>query len=155
TEAVGNQHLHGAAALELQPIPALDAADYLVRCRVQPSPPEWQRLIDHVRDQPAGALAAALDSPLPLSLIRDTVHTPQDIDALLDPTRFTTSTDVEDYLLTQVLPVAYQDRPGHPTGRYSLQQAQQWLGYLATQMNRQRTRDLVWWRIHQWASPWP
>ena len=69
TDAVGTQHLYAAAALELQPVPAVDAADYLTRCQVQPLPQEWQRLIDHVRGQPDSALASALDSPLTLSLV--------------------------------------------------------------------------------------
>jgi hypothetical protein len=94
-----------------------------------------------------------LDSPLTLSLIRDTINTPDSIDALLDPTRFATREDVEDHLLARVLPAAYHDRPGHHTGPYSLDQAQHWLGYIATRMNCQHTRDLVWWRVHQWPPP--
>lgn len=35
-DAVAGGHLHGAAALELLPVPANEAADYLLRCQVQP-----------------------------------------------------------------------------------------------------------------------
>src|SRR5262249_49524250 len=115
----------------------------------------WQRLIDHIRNHPAGAVASALDSPLTLSLIRDAFRGVDGSDVLLDQTRFATREDVEDYLIAWVVPAAYADRPGRPTERYSLEEAQCWLGYVAARMNRQHTRDLVWWRVHQWAPAAP
>lgn len=151
--AVGTQHLHGAAALELQPVPAADAAEYLTRCQLQPLPREWQRLVDYIRERPDSAVASALDSPLTLSLIRDAFRVPHEVDDLLHPTRFSTRAEVEDYLLAKILPTAYKDRPGQPPGRYSLEQARRWLGYIASRMNGQRTRDLAWWRVHRWVSP--
>jgi hypothetical protein len=150
-DAVGTQHLHGAAVLELQPISAGDAADYVARCQVRPMPPEWQRLVDHLRAQPESPLASALAAPLILSLLRDAFRTPEGVDELLDPARFGTPAEIEAHLVDQVLPVAYTDRLGHPVGRYSLQKARHWLGRIASHMNGQYTRDLVWWRVHQWA----
>jgi hypothetical protein len=52
-DAVADGHLHGAAALELLPVPAPEAADYLIRCQVRPPPPAWQRLAQHLRFPPS------------------------------------------------------------------------------------------------------
>jgi hypothetical protein len=151
TDAVAGGHLHGAAALELLPVPAQDAADYLIRCRVQPPPPAWQRLAEHLRAAPDSAVSAALDNPLMLTLVRDTFSAPAEVDDLLTPGRFATRAEVEGHLLDRVLPAAYRPRPGQPPPPYTLDQATRWLGYLATGMNHRDTRDLAWWHLHQWA----
>jgi hypothetical protein len=151
TTAVAGGHLHGAAALELLPVPAQEAADYLIRCQVQPPPPAWQRLTEHLRAVPDSAVSTALDNPLMLTLVRDTFATPAEIDDLLTPGRFTTRAEVEAHLLDRVLPAAYRPRPGQPPPLYSLDQATRWLGYLASEMNHRDTRDLAWWHVRQWA----
>jgi hypothetical protein len=151
TEAVAGGHLHGAAALELLPVPAREAADYLIRCQVQPPPSAWQRLAEHLRAMPDSPLSTALDNPLTLTLVRDSISTPAEVDDLLTPGRFTGRAEVEEYLLDRVLPAAYRPRPGRRPAPYSCEQATRWLGYLATEMNYRNTRDLAWWHIHQWA----
>jgi hypothetical protein len=151
TDAVAGGHLHGAAALELLPVPAQDAADYLIRCRVQPPPPAWQRLAEHLRAAPDSAVSAELDNPLMLTLVRDTFSVPAEVDDLLTPGRFATRAAVEGHLLDRVLPAAYRPRPGQSPPPYTLDQATRWLGYLATEMNHRDTRDLAWWHLHQWA----
>jgi hypothetical protein len=153
-EAVGGGHLHGAAALELLPVPAREAADYLIRCQVQPTPPAWQRLAEHLRTMSDSPVSAALDNPLMLTLVRDTFPGPGEVDDLLIPDRFTDRADVEAYLLDRVLPTAYRFRPGRPPAAYDPEQARRWLGFLASEMNRRDTRDLAWWQIRQW-SPAP
>jgi hypothetical protein len=150
-DAVGGGHLHGAAALELLPVSAKDAADYLIRCQVQPSPPAWERLAEHLRAAPDSVVSTALDNPLMLTLVRDTFATPAEVDGLLAPGRFTSRAEVEGYLLDRVLPAAYRPRPGDRPPLYSCEHAARWLGYLATEMNHRDTRDLAWWRIYQWA----
>src|SRR5262249_49486242 len=90
TDAVAEGHLHGAAALELLPVPvpASEAADYLIRCQLRPAPPAWQRLAEHLRAAPDSTLSTALDVPLMLTLVRDTFLAADEIDALLTPGRF-------------------------------------------------------------------
>jgi len=149
-DAVADGHLHGAAALELLPVPAPEAADYLIRCRVQPPPPAWQRLAGHLRSVPDSPVSSALDSPLMLTLTRDTFPDPDELDNLLTPGRFASRVEVEAYLLDRVLPAAYRPRLGDQPP-YSLEQARRWLSFLATEMNCQNTRDLAWWNIRNWA----
>jgi hypothetical protein len=152
TDAVAGGHLHGAAALELLPVSAQEAADYLIRCQVQPTPPAWQRLAERLRSVPHSAVSTAFDNPLMLTLVRDTFPGPGEIDDLLTPGRFISRAGVEAYLLDRVLPAAYQPRAGAPPAPYSREQARCWLGFLATAMNHRDTRDLAWWHIRQWAA---
>lgn len=150
-DAVSGGHLHGAAALELLPVHAQEAADYLIRCQVQPPPLAWQRLADHLRVAPDSAVSTALDTPLMLTLIRDTFTDLNEVDDLLTPGRFTSRGEVDGYLLDRVLPAAYRSRPGQLPAPYNLEQATRWLGFLATEMNHRDTRDLAWWHIRHWA----
>lgn len=150
-DAVAGGHLHGAAALELLPVPAPEAADYLIRCQVQPPALDWQRLAEHLRSVPDSAVSTALNNPLMLTLVRDTFPATGGLDDLLRPGRFTSQAEVERYLLDRVLPAAYQPRLGEEPGPYRVEQARHWLGFLATEMNRRNTRDLAWWRIRQWS----
>jgi hypothetical protein len=86
-----------------------------------------------------------------LTLVRDTFPGSGEIDDLLTPGRFTCRAEVEGYLLDRVLPAAYEPHLGALPTPYGLDQADRWLGYLATEMNRRNTRDLAWWHIHEWA----
>ncbi|MDQ7911177.1 hypothetical protein RB614_42485 [Phytohabitans sp. ZYX-F-186] len=151
-EAVRRASLRGAAALALRPVPPRVAADYLARLHVAEPSPQWRRLVDRLRAAPGSPLAQALASPLTVSLARDTFPDPDELDELLAPDRFASPAEVEDHLLDRVLPAAYRERPGQPPGRYDLAHARRWLGFLATAMDREGTRELAWWRMHRWAS---
>jgi hypothetical protein len=154
-DAAGSEHLHRAAAVELQPVAPAQAAAYLGRCRVHPPPPGWQRLIDHVREAADSPVTRALDTPLMLALVRDTLTSDAQVDALLNPGRFSAPEQVQDELLDQVVPAAYAARPGQPPARYTAEQAERWLGFVAYRMRADHTRDLAWWRMTDWASAMP
>lgn len=151
-EAIGSGHLYGAAALELQPISGSEAADYLAQSQVQPLPPAWRRLVEHLRKQSDNVLTLALDSPLMLTLVRDTFQHQSEIEELLMPDKFNTREEVETHLLDRVLPTAYRDRPGQSPTPYHLDHARRWLSYIAAQMNSRTTRDLAWWQMHHWTA---
>jgi hypothetical protein len=150
-DAVTDGHLHGSAALELLPVSANDAAEYLARCQVQPLPGSWQRLTEHLRTTPESAVSKALDNPLTLTLVRDMFPTLTELDELLHSNRFASRADVESYLLDRVLPVAYRPRLGEPSPPYDLKKAHDWLSFLAASMNNSNTRDLAWWHMRNWA----
>ncbi|MEO3775452.1 hypothetical protein ABGB16_01090 [Micromonospora sp. B11E3] len=146
-QAVRGARLHGAAALELRPVPAVVAADYLARWQVAELPAPWRRFVQLLRSAPDSPLARALNSPLTVTLVRDTFPDPADLEELLAPDRFATPTEVEDHLLDMVLPVAYRRRPGQPSGPYDLPHASRWLTALATAMSR-HDGEFAWWRVH-------
>lgn len=151
-DAVRDEYLIGAAALELLPVTCDDAADYLARCRVQPASKAWQQLIAQIRNGSGSVIADALNNPLTLTLVRDTFQDDAET-RLLVPGRFTSSKAVEEFLLDRVLPAAYASRSGRPPPRYSCEQAQRWLQYVARQLSARGTRDLAWWQVPTWQPP--
>jgi len=151
----GGGHLRGAAALELLPIDAGQAAQYVASGRTDPLPAPWQHVVDHLRKYPHGVVAQALTTPLMLSLVRDTYGPGERVDELLDGDRFATREAIEDHLLDWVLPAAYTPHPGRPVPPYTTDQARRWLGQLARRMNEAGTNDLTWWHIPRWVPTWP
>jgi hypothetical protein len=156
--AAARQGLQGSAAIELQPVRSTEAAGYLERIQLAPTPEGWHDLAQHLRREPASPLSKALDNPLALSLVRDTCKSEDDARGLLafsaDQNDLPIDHAVEvvtDYLLDRVLPAAYACQPGLATPPYDVATAQDALAKIAAQMNRQGTRDLYWWHISSWA----
>jgi hypothetical protein len=150
--------LEGAAAIELQDVDAVTAADYLKRVQRDPPPQGWSELIGRLRHSPDGSIAQALSGPLTLTLVRDTYRSGDDIRDLLDlrnADHHVSSADITDHLLDRVLLAAYMPRPGEAKPRYDLQRAQVALSHIAVRMNQDGTRDLQWWGIRAWAAAAP
>ncbi len=151
--------LHGAAAIELQPVSPAEAVKYLERAQLDPLPEGWRDLTGHLRASPAGPLSRALDNPLALTLVRDTCPTGDDAREFLAfcttleeiPDALAIEDDITDYLLDRVLRVAYTRQPGQPPLPYDLPVAQNALAKIAARMNQENTRDLYWWHIPTWA----
>ena len=120
--------LHGAAAIELQPVSPAEAVKYLERAQLDPPPEGWRDLTGHLRASPAGPLSRALDNPLALTLVRDTCPTGDDARELLAfcatldeiPDARAIEDDITDYLLDRVLSAAYTRQPGQPPLPYDL-----------------------------------
>ncbi|GAA3885408.1 hypothetical protein GCM10022243_57810 [Saccharothrix violaceirubra] len=146
-------HVAGAAVLELLPVTGDRAAAYLELCRVDPPPPGWRRLVDHVRRHD-DAVTRALDTPLMLSLVRDAYRPGDDMADLFPTGGFADRTEVEHHLLERFLAVAYAPSPGQPAPRYGLDQATRWLGCVAAQMNEDNSPELSWWTVHRWRPRW-
>jgi hypothetical protein len=150
--------LEGAAALELQPVDAAAAADYLTRVQLDPPPRGWSELTGRLRREPGSPIAKALSNPLTLTLVRDTYRSGDNVRDLLDfcdSVGDVSAEDIQDHLLDRVLPVAYTPPPGAAPPRYELEEARRALGYIAAAMSREGTRDLAWWRIPAWTSAAP
>jgi hypothetical protein len=157
--AAAQSHLDGAAAVELQDVDAATAAGYLTRVQLDPPPTGWRELTARLRRAPSSPLARALGSPLTLGLLRDTYRGPDDARELLgfssSPASAVSRDEIVDHLLDRVLPAAYAQQPGQLPSRYDLEKAQRALSRLATQLNRDGTRDLRWWSIPRWVTAWP
>ena len=150
--AVSRGPLVGAAALELERIPASVAADYLTRTQCDPLPGEWQRLADYLHTYPKAAVSRALNSPLMVTLVRDAYRDGGNPAELLHPSKL--GMPMEDHLLDRVLRAAYTPR-GKAAPRYSLDVATRGLKYIAARMNQDHTRDLAWWRCRAGYPPHP
>jgi hypothetical protein len=154
-DAAWTAHLSDAAAIELQPVDSREAVAYLERCTPQPASLAWQRVLDDVRCDPASPVTKALDTPLALSLMRDTYGPGSPVDELLDRHRFGCADQVIDHLLDRVLPAAYLPQPGRAVPRYTLAQAQRWLGFFAWRMSQESAGgDLAWWLVPRWQPAW-
>lgn len=154
-QAAGVAWLVGALTLQLREVTGPEGANYLHRARSGPPPSGWAQLLTHLRDNPDSVLTRGLSTPLALTLIRDTYRPGDGVSDLLDSTRWSTTDELERYLIARVLPAAYTRRPGSPEPPYSQAQARQVLGLLARQMNQDHTRDLAWWQIPRWAPTRP
>ena len=147
----GNRFISDAAALKLVPIPASAAADYLTQAQPHPLPGRWEELVKYLSEHPKGAVTAALNNPLTLTLVRDTYRDGGNPAELLDGSRLGTAADVTDYLLDRVVPSEYTQHPGQAPPRYSLDAATRSLAYIAARMNQEHTRDLAWWKVPRWV----
>jgi hypothetical protein len=154
--------LEGAAVVELCSIDPTTAAEYLRRTQLDPPPAGWDDLIDRIRSSQGSSLAKALDSPLTLTLVRDTYRR-DDVRELLDFYDYTQqqvagdrlAEEITDHLLDRVLPAAYASPPWESPVRYELRTAQRTLAKIAAVMNQDSTRDLQWWRLPDWAPAGP
>jgi hypothetical protein len=185
--------LRGAAGIILDPLASEVLTTYLRRA----SPPAlggderstvWEPVLAELGREPrsegAGNVAKALSTPLMVALARTVyrrAHTQQPDDRpqpkdLLNAERFPTSTAVEDYLLSEFVPAAYDPPPSGsqfagigigkpaeqpqwpqlPPLRWDAERAQHWLSYLAWHLNqlgqgkeqeKKTVRDLAWWEL--------
>jgi hypothetical protein len=131
-----------------------EGAEYLHRARTGPPPSGWTSLLTHLRQNPDSVFTQGLSTPLALTLIRDTYRPGDDVSGLLT-TDWSTTDDLERYLIARVLPAAYTPHPGRPSPLYSQAQAEQTLVFLAQQMKQDNTYNLAWWQIPRWVPTTP
>lgn len=132
------------AVIELHPVQPDVAATYLLRDQVGPTRQRWELVAAYLRQHPDSIAAQALDNPLNLSLARD-VYVNQDPAVLIDPDQYLTADEIRENLIEQILTTAYPDEKQRA-------EATQWLTWIAHYMGT--NRDLVWWNIPTWVTPW-
>lgn len=142
-----------AAVVQMQPLTPQALVDFLS----DTSPRRqalWRPVIDDIIEQPLGALATALSSPLMAGLAKETF-------ALSDPRELlgiSEESQIADRLLDSFTSVAYNKGSsvddGMPRARlhdYEPNEAITWLTSLAYLGYLDATRDLRWWRL-PWAE---
>jgi hypothetical protein len=132
------------AVIELRPIRATAAAEYLLHGQAGPNRQRWEQLSSYLRQNPDSVTAQSLDNPLTLSLARDT-YAAQDPAVLTEPGRFPTVASIHEHLIDHVLITAYPDE--HQRTR-----AMKRLAWIAGHMDT--SRDLHWWDIPTWIPAW-
>ncbi|MFF5263586.1 NACHT domain-containing protein [Actinomadura viridis] len=143
-DAVAEGHLTRAVVVEIKPIEATMALDFLRSARVA-GDRRWDPVFENLQEHPEGPVASALSTPLMLSLAA-AVYAARSSDPaeLLDTGRFGDPAAVEEHLLDSFVPSVYAEHHARP---YGAAKAERWLAFLARRMARQGTRDLMWWRI--------
>ncbi|MBT0773392.1 hypothetical protein KIH74_30885 [Kineosporia sp. J2-2] len=138
-EAAASGHWHNAAVVELLPPSPPVIADYLLRDQ-RDQVAQWRDLVGHLVENPGGALALTLNSPLTLSLARIGYRGRSPAE-LTEPGRFDGPEHLRRHLLARYLETAYPD----PAER---ERAVTWLAWTAHQMRDART--LPWWKVPGW-----
>jgi hypothetical protein len=143
-QAIMEGWLREAAVIELQPVRARAAADYLRRDEPVAHRERWQRVGGYLERHPGSVAARTLNNPLALTLAKDAYHG-RDPAPLLDDRRFPTVESLREHLFDRVLINAYPDDRERAHATY-------WLAWIAHHMGP--GRDLAWWHIASWAPRW-
>ncbi|WP_367127185.1 NACHT domain-containing NTPase [Saccharothrix sp. HUAS TT1] len=167
--AVAADVLTGAAVIRLGVLSPADLAGYLPRAtRSDPGAgsatgtagtrwhPVIARLTADVPDAGARNVAAALSTPLMVSLARAIYSdTPgRDPADLLDTGRFPAAPDIEDHLLGSFVPSVYDDPADEREQDWRLDQVLRWLGYLARHGATRREPGIAWWGLGTSLPAW-
>ncbi|MFJ6835443.1 hypothetical protein [Streptomyces sp. NPDC091209] len=144
--------LGGAVALEVLPVPAEEAAAYLLNKFHEPAPPVWQELTRRVRRAPDSPLAQALSSPLAIRLLCDVYLDGGPVEDLFDESLHASQEAIENHLLSHLVRAAYTPREGYKAPPFSPETAVRTLRFIARRLETDGTRDLLWWHIPAWAD---
>jgi hypothetical protein len=97
-----------SAVIEIQPVGVSEAEAFLLAGQSGERREAWQRVIDHLREQPLSAAARAFTSPLALSLAREIYAGPDTDPAdLLNAQAHPTAEALQQHLLSHRLPVLH------------------------------------------------
>ncbi|WP_326836364.1 BTAD domain-containing putative transcriptional regulator [Amycolatopsis rhabdoformis] len=146
--------LGSATVVRLEPVSRQEAITYL-SARDSAGSDRWHPVAERLRRDPDGPLGRVLRTPLMVDLARIGYGRPGE-----DPGELLAADDaaaLEAQLLDSFLPHAYAQVPQppgrnpktSPSGRYTADQANRWLGFLARHLERARSRDLAWWQLHR------
>ncbi|MCX2953653.1 NACHT and WD40 repeat domain-containing protein [Lentzea sp. NEAU-D7] len=135
-----------AAVVDIERIRPEDAEVYLTQAEVREAGPgRWQAVTRTLTDDPSGPVAAALSTPLMISLARRVYKRPREDPGEL--TRLGSKEQIEHHLLEQFLVAAY------PRDR-DRDRARHWLSFLAAHLrDRVGDTELEWWRIARAVPP--
>ncbi|MGI5214402.1 NACHT domain-containing protein, partial [Plantactinospora sp. CA-290183] len=133
-----------AAVLEIEPVDPEDAATYLTDRETRDST-RWDQVTTALRTDPGGAIAAALSTPLMISLARQVYQRPQtrpeELVGLDGPDA------VQRQLLARFLPSVYGADRAEQVGR--------WLAFLIRRLPAgPADPDLYWWRLGAALPRW-
>jgi len=158
--------LAGAAVVELADLSLDDLSRYLPLTTRKPRPGEkhnkWHLVLERMRDPgrsaASTALTAALSTPLMVALARASISDTHTDPADLWDVAAVPATDidhrvrrVEEWLLGGFVPAIYSqplaERGGTRRRSWRIADAQRWLGFLATHLDRLHTQDIAWWQL--------
>jgi hypothetical protein len=131
-----------AAAVELEPVTAGQAAAFLRTTAPPAVAARWDQVADHLRAHPDGDLALALSTPLLAALARTGYADPgRDPAELVALAQAGGQAAVQDHLLEGFIPAAFAVRPPAPGSlvpprRWDPQAARRWLTVLAVHLER-------------------
>jgi hypothetical protein len=156
--------IEGAAELRLCRLSAADIKDFLVPFQGH----DWSRVFERLDNEVDGPLANALGNPLTLALAK-AAYVDRSPDELADRYRFDSRAAIEGHLLRRFVRAVYTSPPyrdAEDQFRYTAENAQRWLGFLAGEFDhpywgwRDRARhgvlavEFAWWNFGRAARSW-
>ncbi|MGW0886522.1 NACHT domain-containing protein, partial [Streptomyces sp. NPDC002671] len=154
--------LNGAAGIDLLPLTADQAADYLRRDAGgghTPAADRWNTVTSHLgTDTPVGhALSTPLGLLLACTIYNPRPHTPTTPRTIPHPDELCIFSDrdpLNTHLFNAYIPAAYTPHHPHPS-RWTTPQARRTLTFLARHLenNRNGTPDLAWWELPHAIPP--
>lgn len=153
----GAPALRKAPVQRVRPVAVEDVVGYLSAVGDWPAGTSWSAVYEALRRAPDGPVAAALSTPLMVSLAHTTYQRGGgDPGELLDVARFPSRLAVEDHLVDRAIDTAYAPDPASTApDRWDAVTARRWLVFLARYLHDRRERGLVWWRLADHVvSPW-
>jgi len=140
-----------AAVVELQPIPAAEAAQHLADSAAT-GDRRWSPVVAHLRRESTAPLAQALSTPLMIWLARMVYQDPaRGPGELLTADWATSRQGIEEHLLDYLIPAAYATTHNrHPARPAAVaDDVRHVLSLLARHMRQQRTYDFAWWQLSE------
>jgi hypothetical protein len=142
--ARSGSHFTRATVVVLKPVDLESGMAYLAGPEIS-GDDRWQQVFREVRADLLSPLRPALTKPLTLYLLRTVYKRPTTAPKeLLDTRRFPDAQRIEEHLLGELITAVY-DRPYRE--RYTAEQANRWLRFLAKRMRGLGTAELSWWKI--------
>jgi energy-coupling factor transporter ATP-binding protein EcfA2 len=146
-----------AAVVELQPLHPATIIRYLTETTpAGPRARRWAPVFESLRNDPDGALATVLRTPLMVFLTRAIYgDNPRDPSELLGQ-QFQDPPSIENHLLTQLIPATYHDRPHSAEEsefHWQTDDVTSWLTYLARHAAGPGRSDLAWWQLERAVPP--
>lgn len=152
---VNNGDWLDAPAVQLEAVAPEVAMNYLDTSAHQGGIDRWEEARDLVCAR-TGPVAAALSSPLMISLARAVYQSSSTKPGELGSPRYTSAEDVETHLLKAFVPAVFPKvpTPERTGGRWKGGDAERWLVYLATEVNQNlKNGQFGWWDLTKFARP--
>jgi hypothetical protein len=154
--AAARYPLHRSVVVELQPVSPNAAADYLLRLHETGDIDGWKAVAGELVENPTGALAEVLDTPLMLTLFKDAYPPGNDPGELLDGGKPPLEAAVERHLIDRMVRSAYDPTSscagssavGAGSRDQRQRRAEEWLERIAYRMP---SHDLLWPVVGTWV----
>ncbi|MET9703332.1 NACHT domain-containing protein [Streptomyces griseus] len=158
----GAPTLKDATVVRVLPVAPDDVITYL-RGVDWPAGTDWSEVFTHLRAAPESPLSLALSTPLMVSSARLVYQRRGGNPAALMDPRLNSRYAVENHLMKAMVAAAYAPdaslpEANRPPQRWTAEQADRWLAFLARYLHERDERDLAWWHLSgryltRWTGP--
>ena len=144
-----------STVVSLSPLKVAEVRKYLLHATSIIPDKRWEDVFGRLNNKGEDPLKEALTNPLMLWLASRIYETKESFPKeLADDIRFGDREAIESHLLRSFVPAVYSARAGAPILRWTPEQAQRYLGFLASHAEKTRSPDIAWWRLSRAVRRW-